>query len=162
MRILIGVAVTGEMLPGCDHAVLLQSMDQRGTHVAHEAGILAERANADYRIRGVVVDVEYRRKGDVYAERASFAGCDAALLIGECRVAGCTQAHLWRKDRRAAEIDVVREEITAALAHSRAVLVVGADYEGQRTQALHRVQLLGGFQRRPNGHDEPADVLLRD
>src|SRR5215510_14750580 len=128
MRILIGVAVTGEMLPGCDHTVLLQSMDQCGTHVTHEARVFAERANADYRIRGVVVDVEYWRKGDVYAKRASFAGSDAALFIGEGRVAGCAQAHLWRKDRCAAEVDVVREEIAAALAHSGAVLVVGADY----------------------------------
>src|SRR5262245_14439791 len=162
MRILIGVAVTGEMLPGCDHAVLLQSMDQCGTHVAHQARIFAERADADYRIRGVVVDVEYRRESDVHAKRAALSRSNAALLVGEGRVPGCAQAHLWRKDRRSAEVDVVREEVTAALAHSGAVLVVGADHERQRAQALHCVQLFGGLKRRANRHDEAADVLLGD
>src|SRR5262245_41736824 len=162
MRILIGVPVTGEMLPGRYHAVLLQPMDQCGTHIAHEPRIFAKGTDADHRVRWVVVHVEHRRKRDVHPQGATLPRRDAALLIGEGRVAGRPQPHLRWENRSAAEVDVVRKEITTALTHPDTILIIRADYERQHTQALHRIEFLRDFKRRPDGHDEAADMLLRN
>ena len=120
MRILFGVAMPGKVFSRGQHPVFLQAVDQRRAHVGDEARILAERSHPDDRIRGIVVDVEHRREGDVHAQRASLERGDASLLVGEraCRalrrVAICVREH-----RGAAEIDVVRQEVAAALSDAR-------------------------------------------
>src|ERR1041385_2565759 len=160
MRILIGVTVAREVFPRGDHAVLLEAVDQRGAHVGNEVRVLAERAHPDDRVGRVVVDIEYRGKGDVNAERSALYRGDAPLLICEGRVTGRAQTHLWREHRSSAQIDVVREEVASTLTKRDAGLVVGSEDERQTAQALHRVDLLGRLDWRSNRHDEAADVVL--
>ena len=111
---------------------------------------------------GIVVDVEHWRKRDVDAERAALQCGDPPLLICERGIARRAERHLRRKHRRAAEIDVVRQEVATALAHAGTCLVISAEHERQRAESLHRVDLFGGLDRRANRHDEAADVLLAD
>ena len=139
--------MTRKMFTRGDHSVVLQPSNDRRSHRGDERGVLTKRANANHRIRGIVVDVEHGGERDVHAERAPLSSCHAALLVGETGIACRAQGHLRRKDRRAAEIDVVGEEVSSALPHAGAVFVVSADDERQRTQALHHVELLGRVDR---------------
>ena len=131
MRVLIGVAVTREMFSRSHHPVFLNSMNQRHAHVGDEMRIFSERAYPDHRVGGIVVDVENGRKCDLNAERTSLQCGDSPLLVGQRRIAGCTQSHLRRKHRRAAKINVVRQKITAPLPEAGARLVIGSHNQRQ-------------------------------
>ena len=131
MRILVGVAVPGKMLARGEHAMLLNAVDQRRAHVGDEVRILAERAHADDGIRRIVVDVEHRRERDVNAERAALERGDAPLLVRERRIARGAEPHLVGEHRRAAEIDVVRKEVSAALAEAGAGLESAPNSSGR-------------------------------
>ena len=160
--ILVRVAVTRKMLAGREHPVLLQTVNERRAHRGDEVRILAERSHPDDGIRRIVVDVEHGSERDVHAERAPLERGDTPFLIGERSVARRADSHLVREHRPAAEIDVVGQEVSAALTERDARLVVGADDERKSAQPLHGVELDRRLDRRADGHDEAADVFARD
>src|SRR5512140_2650345 len=106
--------MTGKMLPGRHHSVLLYAPDESRTELGDHCRIFTKRTRIDDGIGWVVVDVQHRRICDVDAEGASFQGCDAAHLVGERRISGCSKRHLRREDRGASQIDAVRNEVPAS------------------------------------------------
>ena len=94
------------------------------------------------------------------AERASLDRGDTTLFVRQRSITRRADAHLRRENRRATEVDGVRQEVTTTRAVSGTELEVGADEERNCRQALHRVQLRGDLHRPTNRHYEPADVLI--
>ena len=95
MGVLLGVAVTGKVLPRGEHPVLLDPAHDRRAELRHELRILSEGAETDDGILGVVVDVQHRRERHVDAERAALAAGDASKLDAKWFARG-TDAHLVR------------------------------------------------------------------
>ena len=143
----VGVAVTGKVLSRCDHAVLLQPTDERGAEHGCQSRILAEGADANHRVCGIVVDVQNRRERDVNPERASFRRRDASLIVGERAIARRSDPHLGGEDRRAAQVDSIGEEVATAGAVAGAELEIRANEQRQCAEPLHRVQLLRDLDR---------------
>src|SRR5262245_7658969 len=99
--------MTGKMLPGCQHAVVLEAADECGTHIPNKSWVFAKGPNADNGVRRVVVHVQYRRERDLNPKGSSLARGDSTLLVGECGIACGSKSHLRREDGRSAEVDVV-------------------------------------------------------
>src|SRR5262249_3613001 len=123
MLLLSRVGMSGEMLPRCDHAVLLKTVHECRAERRIDARILAERTNPDHRVRWIVVDVEDGREREMNAERATFHRGNATLLVGEGCVACRADSHLRGEDRRSAEIDGVRQKVATARS------ITGAEFE---------------------------------
>src|SRR3954467_2977366 len=114
MRVLVGVAVGGEVFSGGDHPMLLEPAHERRSERGGETLILAVGAHANHGIRGIVVDVEHGRERDVNTDRASFDGRYSPLLIRERRIPASADSHFRWKYRSAAEVDRVRQEIATS------------------------------------------------
>ena len=128
--------------------MLLEATNERRPHPSDEARILTERAHADHGVSRVVVHVEHRRESHMDSDGATFDSGDAALFIRQRRIPCRAERHLRRKNRRSAEINVVRQEIPAARPEAGAGLVVRADNQRCGAQPLHGVQLLRRLERR--------------
>ncbi len=162
MGIDLGVAVSGKMLSGRDHAVVLKSTHECRAQPRRQCWILAVGPRIDDRIGGIVIDVENRCVGDVDAQSPSLERCHSTLLVGERRVAGGSKRHLRRKDDRATQVDGVREEPTAPCAVAGAKLEVGAEKQWNAAHPLHGVELYRDLHGRSHRHREPADTLFLD
>ena len=87
MRVLLSVAVAREVFCRGEHAIVLNSTDERPAHSCDELRIFTEGTRGDYRILWIVVDVEHGRERHVDAERTPLERGDAAHLVSERRVA---------------------------------------------------------------------------
>src|SRR5689334_9396708 len=105
--------MTREVLTGRDHAVILQPVDERDTHLCRKLRVLTVRASVDHRIRRIVIYVQNWRVRDVNSERAAFQRREAALFVSQRGVTRCADRHFWRKDNGSAEINRVRYEVSA-------------------------------------------------
>jgi hypothetical protein len=77
------VAMTGEMLRGCDHPPILHTADVRPGHAGDELNVLSKRPDVDDRIARVVVDVDNRIEVDGDSERPALFGGNPARAIRE-------------------------------------------------------------------------------
>src|SRR5687767_7995178 len=118
--------MTGKMLSRRDHPMTLQTFDERDTHSRGQIGILSVGASVDDGVVRIVVHVEYRRVRNVNPERTPFERRQASLLVSERRITSCTDSHLGREDNRAAEVDRIRHEVSAACAKSGARFKIGS------------------------------------
>ena len=101
VRVGRGVAVAGKVLGRRDHAAVPDAADVRAGHVRHELHILAERADVDDRIPGVVVDVDDGIEVDGDAERTALFGRQPSGAIGQLGVSRGADRHRARQPRRA-------------------------------------------------------------
>src|ERR1051325_9451766 len=96
MRVDLGVAMTGKMLEGGEHAVVVQAAHVLGDEPRHGARVLPERARIDDRVGGIVVDIRVGCEIDVDADRAALGGRGDPDGVGIPRVAGGSDGHdLW-------------------------------------------------------------------
>src|SRR5439155_1361209 len=112
----------------------------------HRAGVLAERADIDDRVRRVVVDVGIGGEIDVDADGPALDACGRADRIGIVRIAGGADRHDLRKGGRPHH------------AHTGAPLEIGRHEERQSGSLLQRVELGGDVERGADGDDQPADL----
>ena len=105
VRVGLGIAVTGEVLRGGEHPVVLQPADVGRDQPAHQEWILAERSGVDDRIGGIVVDVRDRRKGEVDPDRAALERGDPPHLVGVLFAPRRGHAHIGGEGRRAGEAE---------------------------------------------------------
>ena len=162
MRVDPGVAVAGEVLGGCDRAVVLDAPHEGGAQHGDLVRILADCPHVDDGILRVVVDVEDRREGHVDADRPPLQRGHAAHLVGHPRVPGGAERHERGEAGRAAEPDVGGRVQHPVEAEARAGLQVGADKQGQLRERLEPVELRGDLDGRAHRDDDAADLVLLD
>src|SRR4051812_43595391 len=160
MRVDAGVAVSREVFSCRDHAVILQSVNERNAHPGRQLWILAIGSRVDDRVRRVVVDVQNRCVCDVYPQCATFLRGQTSLFVSERRIASRAKAHLWRKNQSAAEVDGVGHEIATASTESGACLEVRTNKERDLTHRLQRVELGRELDWRSYRDREPTNFLL--
>ena len=94
MAVSAGITVTGEMLAGRDNALTLESLDVLHAHFAYKLRIRTERAGVDYRIRGIIVNVENGCKVSIDAERHYLAADYLRIVIRIVRIIRCSECHV--------------------------------------------------------------------
>src|SRR3954469_20035122 len=139
--------MTGKMLSGGDHAVLLETTHERAAQRRIQPWILAKRPNADDGIGWIVVDVEDWGKDDVNSQRTTPDRRDSALLVRKRAVACGGDAHFGGKNSRPAKVDRVRQEIAASCSIPGTELEVRSDDQRNIRQPLHRIELFGNLER---------------
>jgi hypothetical protein len=152
--------MTREMLSCRDHAVILDTANERRPHPRRQERILAVRSSVDHRVIRIVVDVQNRSVRDVNSERSSFHRREAALLVSERRVTSCAHRHLGRKHDCPAQIDRIRNEVSAARAKAGASFQIRTEQEWDLRHRLKRVELGRDLCRRSDGDREPADLVF--
>ena len=115
-----GVAVPGEVLAAGEDVVLLQALEERDGVAHHGAGIAAEGAVADDRVRRVGVDVEDRREIEVESDGAELHGDGGGGAADEIEIV--EQAELAHRRQR---------EEGRGHARDAAALLIDADERGQ-------------------------------
>jgi uncharacterized protein YbbC (DUF1343 family) len=141
-----GVAVSRKMLGGGEHAVVLQSPDLRRHKATHGRGVLAEGANVDDWIRGIVVDVGHWGKRQVDADGAPLQGGDPSQLVGVRVPRGCADAHIGWERGAAVEPD------------GGSSLEIRPDQKRKGRTLLQTIEFGSHVQRRPNRNQETANV----
>src|SRR4051812_3742188 len=99
MRVRLGIAMTGEMLSGREHSMVLHAAHERGAKPRRQSRVFAERTRANDRIGWIVVDIEHRTKTHMYSERSSLERRYATDLVRERGVSRCPERHLQREHR---------------------------------------------------------------
>src|ERR1043166_10331587 len=84
------------MFCGGNHATALRAFDERSHKTPDRLRIFTERTNVDYWIRGIVVDVSYRRINLLHAERDRFVCRQCALSSRVIGIASCSDGHVPR------------------------------------------------------------------
>ena len=94
VRIDRGVAVSGKVFCGRNHARGLGAFGESRGKSRNLSRIFSVRAHVDDGIRGVVVDVNDRRKNLMYSECACFASGDLALPARVFRITSRAHCHV--------------------------------------------------------------------
>ncbi len=135
MRVGVGVAMAGKVLGRHEHLIGwigVRSLDE-SLHVRGDGlRVLAEGADVDDRVVGIVVDVGVGREDPMNAHRACLARRGRAESTRQFKVVRGPEGHHVGERRRANH------------AHGRAVLEIGADDQRRLGQTLHPVQEGGG------------------
>ena len=138
VRVHGGVAVPREMFGGGQREVLLVGVRpfDEGPDVRRDVvRILAEGADVDDRIIGIVVDVGDRVKDPLDAQRARLARGDLAFVAGQRRIARGAERHGVRKNRGAFE------------PHGSAALEISRHHQRHRGEPLHPIHKRGDLVR---------------
>ena len=162
MGVDLGVAVSGKVLARGDRSVLLEAPNERRSHLGHGFRILAERADVDDGVVGVVVYVQHGRERNVHADGQRLGGRDPAKLVRVPGISQGAEGHERREGRGPAEHDVGRRMQGAREPEAGARLQVCADQQRNLGVPLEIVELHGDVHRRAHGHDDATDALLLD
>ena len=99
MRVLLRVAVSGEMLSHRQHTAVLKTARVSHYFVCNVFGILAKRARADYGVQRVAVDIGSRGEIHIHTYLFAFASHFASVFIDEHIVLHGAEHHVFRKTR---------------------------------------------------------------
>ncbi len=75
------IPMTGKVFTAGNDAIVLQGVHIHEAFQRHIVLILSERAVADHRVLGIIIDIYHRRKAHMHAQPFQLPGDDASGLI---------------------------------------------------------------------------------
>src|SRR5438270_4695819 len=98
----------------------------------------------------------------MYSQRPPFQGGEAPFFVGERGISRSSNRHFRREQDRAAEVNCVWNEITAASAKAGARFEIRPEQQRDLAHSLQRVELRGELDWGAHGNGEAADFFLLD